>query len=58
MKRMLVILSLAGVLGGCGADGEPVQPSMNSTIYIDGSGVSAATGVSLRKGPFTLGVSL
>jgi hypothetical protein len=31
MKRMIVVAALA-VLASCGANGEPVRPSMNATV--------------------------
>ncbi len=59
MKPLVVCLGLAlAVLGGCGADGEPVRPSMNATIGVGSAGVSATTGLSVRKGPVSLGVGL
>ena len=57
MTRIAASLGLL-ILVGCGADGEPVTPSVNTTVSVTPSGVSTSTGVSVRKGPFTLGVSL
>ena len=53
MKRLFAVLSLA-VLAACGADGEPIQPSMNTNIGVGSNGVSASTGVSVRKGPISV----
>ncbi|MDQ2091608.1 hypothetical protein [Marimonas arenosa] len=58
MMKVVVLLLTGAALLACGADGEPVQPSMNSTVQVTGDGVSGSTDVSLRQGPFTLGLSL
>ncbi|MBE1285786.1 MAG: hypothetical protein GJ676_20910 [Rhodobacteraceae bacterium] len=42
------------VLAGCGADGEPVRPSVNTGIGISGDGVDVYGGVGLSKGPFNI----
>lgn len=57
MMRMLAGLALFA-LGACGADGEPIQPSMNANIGVGPAGVSAATGVALKKGPVSVGLGL
>ena len=44
MKRILACLSLVA-LAACGADGEPIQPSMNANVGIGSNGVSGSTGV-------------
>ena len=57
MKRLCAILALS-VLAACGADGEPIQPSMNTNVGVGQNGVSASTGVTVRKGPFSVGWGL
>lgn len=57
MTRVIAILAL-GALAACGADGEPIQPSMNTNIGIGSHGVSASTGVTLQSGPVSVGVGL
>ncbi|MCZ7677126.1 MAG: hypothetical protein M5U35_16425 [Roseovarius sp.] len=54
MKRLGAALMLA-LLAGCGADGEPVAPSMNANIGAGPGGVSGSAGVTVRKGPFSVG---
>jgi hypothetical protein len=49
MRRILAVLSLAA-LAGCGVDGEPVRPSLNTTIGVGNNGVSAATGATWLSG--------
>ena len=58
MMKVVGLRLTGAALSACGADGEPVQPIMNSTVFITGGGVSGSTDVSLRKRPFTLGLSL
>ena len=54
MTRIIAVLAL-GVLTACGADGEPVQPSMNANVGVGPGGVSGSTGLTLKKGNFSLG---
>lgn len=56
VKILLVISTLA--LAGCGADGEPVQPSLNAGVSISPSGVSPYAGVGLNKGPLSIFLGL
>ncbi len=51
---VLAVLALAG----CGVDGEPVQPSVSTTIGVNSNGVNASTGVAVTKGPISVGVGL
>jgi len=51
MKRILGVLMLAGLVAGCGADGQPIQPSLNAGIGIGPNGVNPHVGVGLHKGP-------
>lgn len=55
MKRILACVSLLA-LAACGADGEPIQPSMNANVGIGSAGVSASSGVTMTKGPFSVGL--
>ena len=55
MTRLIAILAL-GVLTACGADGEPIQPSMNTNIGVGPGGVSGSTGLTLKKGNLSLGL--
>ncbi len=55
MKRILAVLALVA-LAACGADGDPIQPSMNANVGIGSAGVSGSTGVTLKKGPFSVGL--
>ena len=57
MKRVIALLCLA-VLTACGADGEPVQPTMNTGIGITPDGVKVRTGVGVKAGLVNLGVGL
>ena len=57
MKRIAFLILCAG-LAACGADGEPVQPTVATSVTVGTNGVSTSTGVAVRKGPLTLGLSL
>lgn len=54
MIRTVAALSLMA-LAACGADGEPVQPTMNAGISLGTTGVGTHVGVGLRKGPLSMG---
>lgn len=52
--RFAVALAVMAALAGCGADGEPVQPTMSAGVHVSPSGVNVGGGVGLHKGPFSL----
>lgn len=54
MTRILAACALLA-LAACGADGEPVRPSANTSIGVGTNGVSVNSGVTVRKGPFSVG---
>lgn len=58
--RLILTMTFGALLAGCGADGEPVQPTRNATITLSDYGIGAVGHVGLRKGPFSvnLGVGL
>lgn len=59
MKRLTVLAMLAALaLAGCGADGEPVQPTMNLGVGVGSGGVNTWGGVGLNQGPFSVFVGL
>ena len=52
--QILAFVALAAV-AGCGADGEPIQPTMNAGIGISSNGIVHANGgVGLHRGPVSL----
>ena len=55
MIRTALIVSLFAV-AACGADGEPVRPSVSTTVSVGTDGIKTSTGVTVRKGPVTVGV--
>ncbi|MFK7746594.1 MAG: hypothetical protein AB8B47_16180 [Roseobacter sp.] len=57
MKRAVLILSLLG-LAACGADGEPVRPSVSGGVTINQNGVYPSVGVGVAKGPLSLFLNL
>jgi len=56
--RFLAVLPVMALLAACGADGEPVRPSLNTTIGVGGSGVHSHTRVGARKGNVSVQVGL
>lgn len=57
MKRILMVLSLAA-LAACGADGEPIRPTMNANVGAGSNGVSGSTGVDFVSGRVTTGIGV
>ncbi len=56
--KYLTALPLLFLLAACGADGDPIRPSMNTTIGVGESGVHASTSVSASKGNVSVTVGL
>ena len=50
--RILVFVAL-GTLAGCGADGEPIPPSMSAGIGVSSNGYVGG-GVGIHQGPISL----
>jgi hypothetical protein len=59
MIRILAVLGFAA-LAACGVDGEPIRPSMNTTVGVGSNGVSASTGATWTAGrtSVTVGTAL
>ena len=59
MTRILSVLSLAALVA-CGVDGEPIRPSVNTTVGVGSGGVSASTGATWTTGrtSITVGTAL
>ena len=55
MRHVALIGSLLA-LAACGADGDPIRPSVNSTVTIGSDGIKTSTGVTVQSGPVTVGV--
>lgn len=56
--RVIAILLTGFVLAGCGADGEPIQPTAKTNLRITPNGVSVGTNVRVGNGPFGVNVGL
>jgi len=56
--RLPLILCAGLLLVGCGADGEPIQPSANTNVTLNQNGVRVGTNVRLGKGPFALNLGI
>ncbi|MGV6803514.1 MAG: hypothetical protein ACWA49_04845 [Ruegeria sp.] len=52
--RVLAFVGAASSLAACGADGEPVQPTLNANVGISGSGTYVSGGVGLHRGPLSV----
>ncbi|SPJ27841.1 hypothetical protein [Falsiruegeria mediterranea] len=53
IRTSLALICLV-VLAGCGADGEPVQPSLNAHAGVGGGSSYVGGSVGLHRGPFNL----
>ncbi|MGC1496910.1 MAG: hypothetical protein WA790_13950 [Sulfitobacter sp.] len=58
--KLVVIVCASLAVAACGADGEPIYPTVNNDVTLSNSGISANTNLALRQGPLTvsLGVGL
>ena len=56
--KYLMTLPLLLALAACGADGDPIRPSMSTTIGIGDSGIHGSTSVSASKGNVSVTVGL
>lgn len=56
--RLVILCTTLAVLAGCGADGEPVQPSVNAGVSITPDGVYPSVGVGLSQGPVSIFLGL
>ncbi|UWQ92163.1 hypothetical protein K3727_05020 [Rhodobacteraceae bacterium M382] len=54
IRSVLMALFCSVLLSACGADGEPVQPSLNANVGISGSGAYVNGGVGLSQGPLNI----
>ena len=52
--KQVCLMLITALLTGCGADGEPVQPTLNAGLSLSDSGVHVGGGVGLHQGPLSL----
>lgn len=57
MKR-LIALAMCTALGACGADGEPVTPSINGGVTINKNGIYPSASVGVGRGPLSVWLGL
>ena len=57
MIRILTLLCMP-TLAACGAEGEPITPTANSSVTLSNNGVRLGTNLGLRKGPFNVSFGL
>lgn len=55
MRTAILVLSLLAV-AGCGADGEPVQPTRDATITLTDAGLSGTARLGITQGPLTVSI--
>ncbi|KIC40343.1 argininosuccinate lyase [Ruegeria sp. ANG-R] len=48
--RVVLLISVGAALAGCGADGEPIQPTMSANVGVGSSGTYGGVGLGLRRG--------
>ncbi len=53
MRTVLAMIALVA-LAACGADGEPVRPSMNAGVAVTPSGVHPSVSLGTKVGPVNL----
>ncbi len=53
MRAVFAMITLA-TLAACGADGEPVRPSVNAGVTVTPSGVHPSASVGTKVGPVNL----
>ncbi|WP_170452228.1 hypothetical protein [Ruegeria arenilitoris] len=52
--RVIALIGPAFTLAACGADGEPVQPTLNANVGVSTSGTYVSGGVGLHRGPLSV----
>jgi hypothetical protein len=58
MKHAAVLMIVFTALAACGADGEPVRPSVNAGVSVTPSGVYPSASVGVSKGPLSVFLGL
>lgn len=58
MKKTVLLIILGLGLAGCGADGNPLTPSIGAGVSINQNGISPHLGVGVNKGPLHVGIGL
>lgn len=53
MIRVIAFGALV-TLAACGADGEPIKPTLNAGVSLGSGGVNTNVSVGARKGPFSV----
>ena len=53
-----VLIAIGLLLAGCGVDGDPIRPSMTTTIAGSSSGVYTSTTMTATSGNVTVGLGL
>ena len=56
--RIAILVVALTALAGCGVDGEPIRPSMNTSIGVGSHGVHTSTSVGASVGNVSVGVGV
>ncbi|WP_051927654.1 hypothetical protein [Ruegeria halocynthiae] len=48
--RVILLVSAGAALAGCGADGEPIHPTMSANVGVGSGGTYVGGGVGLQRG--------
>ncbi|WP_413247489.1 argininosuccinate lyase [Ruegeria arenilitoris] len=48
--RVVLLIAAGFALAACGADGEPIQPTMSANVGVGSSGTYVGGGVGFRRG--------
>ncbi len=56
--RIAAIAAMLVGLAGCGVDGDPIQPSLNTSVSVGTNGVRTSTNLGLNSGPVHIGIRL
>ncbi|MGR3760463.1 hypothetical protein ACUXV3_10090 [Roseobacteraceae bacterium NS-SX3] len=54
MRKFVLALIGMAALAACGADGEPVRPTLNAGVGVGGGDVHVGGAVGLHKGPVSV----
>ncbi len=58
VMKPFAVLVVLGLLAACGADGDPVRPSMTTHVGVGSSGVHSSTSISATTGNVSLTLGL
>ncbi|MTI03041.1 MULTISPECIES: hypothetical protein [Alphaproteobacteria] len=54
LLRAIALVAATAMLSGCGADGEPIQPTLNANVGVSNNGAYVSGGVGVNRGPLSV----